>query len=101
MAKTLAALIVLLCFAFSAGAAQVKPEGKKAAKPAWSELSPSQQKVLAPLAPEWDQWDTVRRRKWVGIADRYPKMKPAEQERLQRRMEAWAKLSPAERKAAR
>ena len=117
MAKTFFALIVSLSLlfpaVFPAGAAQIKneapvksegqakPASKKPAKPAWSELTPAQQHVLAPLAPEWEQWDTVRRKKWVGIADRHAKMKPAEQARLQKRMEEWAKLSPAERKAAR
>ena len=45
--------------------------------------------------------DTVRRRKWVGIANRYPKMKPAEQQLLQKRMKDWAALTPAQRQVAR
>ena len=101
MAKTLGALIVWLCLAFSAVAAQSPPEAKKAPKPAWSELTPAQQQVLAPLQPEWDQLDTVRRKKWLSIANRYPSMKPPEQERLAKRMQEWAKLTPDERKAAR
>ena len=101
MAKTLGALIVWLCLACSAFAAQSPPEAKKAPKPAWTELTPAQQQVLAPLQPEWDQLDTVRRKKWLAIANRYPSMKPPEQERLAKRMQEWAKLSPAERKAAR
>ena len=100
MAKTLGALILALCLAFSAVAAQ-SPEAKKAAKPAWTELTPAQQQLLAPLQPEWEQLDTARRKKWVSIADRYPTMKPAQQERLKKRMEEWAKLTPEERKAAR
>ena len=101
MAKTLGALIVWLCLACSAFAAQSPPEAKKAPKPAWTELTPAQQQVLAPLQPEWDQLDTVRRRKWLSIANRYPNMKPPEQERLARRMQEWVKLTPDERKAAR
>ena len=77
MAKTLVALISALCIAFSAVAAESKPETKKPAQPAWTALSASQQQVLAPIQPEWDQLDTVRRKKWVAIADRYPTMKPA------------------------
>ena len=57
--------------------------------------------MLAPLQPEWGQLDTLRRKKWVSIADRYPTMKPAEQQRLQKRMQEWAKLTPDERRAAR
>ena len=101
MAKTLVALIVGLCLALPAAAAQVKAETKKPVRPAWSELTPAQQKVLAPLAPEWESIDAPQRKKWVEIADRYPKMKPQEQQRLQKRMVDWAKLTPAERSAAR
>ena len=102
MAKTLVALIASLCIAFTAAAAQPKADAKKAApRPAWTELTPAQQQVLAPLQPEWEQLDTTRRKKWVAIANRYPTMKPAEQQRLQKRMQEWAKLTPEERKAAR
>jgi hypothetical protein len=101
MAKTLVALIVSLCIAFSAAAAQSKPEAKKAPKPAWAELTSAQQQVLSPLQAEWEQLDTTRRKKWVAIADRYPTMKQAEQQRLQKRMQEWALLTPDERRAAR
>ena len=78
MAKTLAALIISLCIAFSAAAAQSEPKAKKPAKPAWAELTSPQQQVLGPLQGEWEQLDTTRRKKWVSIADRYPTMRPAE-----------------------
>lgn len=45
--------------------------------------------------------DAVQRKKWVTIANRYPKMKVAEQERLQLRMKEWAALTPTQRKEAR
>ena len=102
MAKTLIALIASIFIAFSAAAAQpAKSDAKKAPRPAWSELTPAQQQVLAPVQAEWEQLDTPRRRKWIAIADRYPTMKAAEQQRLQKRMQEWAKLSPDERRAAR
>ena len=100
MAKALIALTVWLCLASPAFAAQSKSHVKKPVQPAWSELSPAQQKVLAPLSTEWNAMDATRRKKWVAIADRYPKMKPQEQQRLQKNMTDW-KLTPAERKAAR
>ena len=101
MAKTFIALIVSLCLVFPVAAAQSKAEPKKTAKPAWVELTPVQQHILAPLAGEWDKLDTTRRKKWIAIAARYPKMKPQQQERLQARMKAWTALTPAERSAAR
>ena len=55
MAQALVALIVSLCLALPAVAAQVKTDTKKPLRPAWSELKPEQQKILAPLASEWDR----------------------------------------------
>ena len=71
------------------------------AQPAWKELSQGQRQILAPLAGEWDRLEPWRRKKWIGIADRYSSMSADEQERVQRRMKDWAKLTPEERKAAR
>jgi hypothetical protein len=108
MAKALVAIILCLSFAAPvAAAAPVQPKAAaqtkpaKPAKPDWSELTPARQNVLAPLKEGWGSLDTVSRKKWVGVADRYPKMKPAEQQRLQTRMKDWAKLTPEQRRVAR
>jgi len=45
--------------------------------------------------------ESWRKLKWLEIAERYPQMAADEQERIQRRMRAWAKLTPEERMAAR
>ena len=37
----------------------------RTARPLWSELSPKQQAVLAPLAADWESLDSIRRKKWV------------------------------------
>lgn len=106
-----AALLVLaLCLAAGAGAQQApaKPTPAKPAaaakaqnRPAWAELTADQQMILAPLKADWDDLTPERRRKWIGIAKRYPGMNPQEQARVQRRMQAWAKLSPEQRRIAR
>jgi len=70
-------------------------------QPSWAELSIEQKRVLAPLAGEWDKMDGFRRKKWLGIAQRYPSLSPDEQARMQWRMTDWAKLTPDERKQAR
>jgi hypothetical protein len=101
MAKPAVALIIWLCLALPAIAAQPSKTASKPIRPAWSELAPAQQQVLAPLAPEWNELDAAQRKKWVSIANRYPKMKTAEQERLQQRMKEWAALTPAQRQEAR
>lgn len=70
-------------------------------QPSWAELSTEQKRILSPLAGEWDKMDGFRRKKWLGIAQRYPSLSPEEQARMQRRMTDWAKLTPEERKRAR
>lgn len=80
-----------------------KEERKKAAstRPAWAEMPADQQQILAPLKPDWDSLEPERKKKWLGIAKRYPKMKPEAQARVQRRMQDWAKLTPEQRRQAR
>jgi hypothetical protein len=96
MAKALFALALWLCTSLSVLAAA--PQKKQ---PSWAELAPAQQQVLAPLASDWDNFDAQRKRKWIGIAKRYPTLKPDEQARVQRRMQDWAKLTPEQRRVAR
>ncbi len=45
--------------------------------------------------------ENVRRKKWLGIADRYPIMKSDEQQRMQDRMREWASLTPEQRSKVR
>ncbi|NJD34025.1 MAG: DUF3106 domain-containing protein [Betaproteobacteria bacterium] len=70
-------------------------------QPSWTQLNAEQKRALAPLAGEWDKMDGFSRKKWLGIAQRYPSLSPDEQARMQRRMTDWAKLTPEERKRAR
>ena len=72
-----------------------------AGKPMWKELSPPQQVALDPLKGEWDRMESVRKQKWLDIANRYSSMKPDEQLRMQERMRAWTRLTPEERRVAR
>lgn len=69
--------------------------------PNWSELTIVQQRILAPLAPEWNGMPELARKKWLQIAHAYPKYTPAQQQRLQTRMVDWMKLTPEQRHRAR
>jgi hypothetical protein len=91
--RSLGAAVLLALCAFGAHAA-----GKG---PAWASLTADQQQVLAPLRADWDRLSPDRKRKWIGIAKRYPTMAPEEQQRVQRRMQAWAKLTTEQRWQAR
>lgn len=95
LTRALVALVLAVAVA-AAGAA-----GAPKTKPAWAELTADQQGVLEPLKTDWDQLSTSRKKTWVGIASRYPSMKPEEQQRVQMRMQKWAKLTPEQRRAAR
>jgi hypothetical protein len=70
-------------------------------EPTWAQLSQNQRQILAPLANDWDKLEPYRRKKWIGIAQRYPQMHADEQQRVQRNMKYWANLTPEERKAVR
>jgi len=78
-----------------------KPVARAPVRPTWAELNAEQQQILAPLKDDWVNLELERRKKWIGIAKRYPRMKPEEQARMQRRMQAWAKLTPEQRRQAR
>src|SRR4051794_26691413 len=41
--------------------------------PVWTELSPAQRKVLAPLAADWNGLDARSKERWIDVAGRYPK----------------------------
>lgn len=70
-------------------------------QPIWTELTVQQKTVLAPLAADWDALEYYRRKKWLGIAVRFPSMTPDEQRRVQRQMQEWTKLTPEQRRLAR
>ena len=96
-ALTRAAAALVLAVAISAASAA----GSAKKGPVWAELTVDQQQVLEPLKPHWERLDTDSKKKWVGVARRYPNMTPTGQQRVQTRMEKWVKLTPEQRRAAR
>lgn len=70
-------------------------------QPAWAQLNTQQKAILAPLAKDWDSLENIRKKKWLGIAERYPAMKQDDQQRMQDRMREWVGLSPTERSKVR
>lgn len=95
---------VILCLALAAPVTAAPPTTAfigTPPQPGWSMLGAQQQSVLAPLATEWDTLDNIGRKKWLGIAERYPRLSRDEQARLQERMREWARLTPEQRARAR
>lgn len=72
-----------------------KPDGT------WEGLKPAQQTILAPLESDWDYMLPDSRKKWIQVANLYPKMSALDQQRLQSRMTDWSKLSQKDRRIAR
>jgi hypothetical protein len=83
-----------------AGAPKAAP-AQPASKPLWTDLTPTQQQALAPLAAEWDKLSSARKSKWLVIGNKYASMKPDEQQRVQARMREWVSLTPEQRRIAR
>lgn len=67
----------------------------------WRELTPAQKKVLTPLERHWSSMDDTGRDKWINVANRFSKLSPAEQQRVQERMTQWSRLPAQERGEAR
>jgi hypothetical protein len=84
-------------------AAQVRqaPAPRAESKPTWAELTPPQQKALAPLSATWRDLGEAHKRKWLALSENYATMPPPEQARLHSRMTEWAALSPQQRTLAR
>jgi hypothetical protein len=68
---------------------------------AWSRLSSAEHLALAPFEAQWDSFSDERKRKWIKIASRYPKMSPDAQKRLHERMSEWVRMTPDQRRVAR
>jgi hypothetical protein len=67
----------------------------------WSQLTDVQQKVLSPLASEWDTLRPWQREKMLDIARDYPKMDATKQTLVQKRLDNWSRMTPYERENAR
>lgn len=72
-----------------------------AVRPAWTELTASQQLALRPLAGRWAEISEQQRRKWIALSQNFHKLPAPEQEKLHSRMTDWAALSAQQRNQAR
>ena len=90
---------VMMILALYAGLAVADPE--PVLRPTWAELTAEQQKVLQPLAKEWDTLRPWQRERMLEIARDYPKMDAERQKRVQDRLKRWSRMTPYERENAR
>lgn len=68
---------------------------------AWSQLSDSERKVLAPLGAEWDTLRPWQRERMLDIAKDYQAMDAQKQQLVQKRLNSWSRMTPYERENAR
>jgi hypothetical protein len=86
----------------AAPASQARPAVKpEAGGPRWNDLSPAQRQVLAPLAGDWNSIDDRGKERWLGVAGRFHKLPPEEQQRATQRMVEWSHMTPQQRTQAR
>lgn len=79
----------------------VVPHKASSSRPAWQDLTPTQQVSLKPLAANWNTLSELHKRKWLAIASNYPTLAPTEQAKLHSRMTEWVALSRQQRTQAR
>jgi hypothetical protein len=89
-----------------AGVTAARPQPARAtllplAQPLWSDLGAAQRQVLAPFESQWNALPLEEKRAWADLARRFPRMRPEEQTRIERRIAEWAALTPEERRIAR
>jgi hypothetical protein len=70
-------------------------------RPQWSELTPTQQQALTPLAAGWPTLSQAQKRKWLAMSGNFDKLAPEERTKMHSRMADWVALSPQQRTQAR
>src|SRR5262249_22549198 len=67
----------------------------------WASLSPQEQRILGPIAPDWNKMPGYQQQRLIASARRYPQMQPIQKERFEDRIRTWSSMTPDQRKAAR
>jgi hypothetical protein len=67
----------------------------------WSRLSPDEQRILAPIAQDWQHLPGFQQERLISSARKYPNMQPIQKERYEQRIRDWAAMTPEQRREAR
>lgn len=94
------ALLLMLLASLAAAGAQMSPQAV-AKQPTWAQLTSEQQKILEPIAKDWDTISDYQRQRILATAKRYPKMTAEQQQRFTKRLPVWSKLTLEQRNLAR
>ena len=96
-----AAVLLVAAFAVHGQPRERDPSSLKTPQVPWYRLSPDEQRILAPVAPEWDRMPGYQQERLKGAARRYPGLQPIQKERFEQRIREWATLTPEQRRQAR
>ena len=88
--------VLALCCALNSALAASAPS-----RQLWVSLPPAEQQALAPLQAQWNSFPEKQQHNLRYVAQHSPKLSPIEKQRFQSRLVIWAKLTPAQRDAAR
>lgn len=75
--------------------------GEVLAASEWSQLSPKQQELLAPLKGDWSSMTRSQRERWLQVGRKYEDAPADRQATMRERVSTWSELSPQEKAAAR
>jgi len=67
----------------------------------WSQLTAEQRQILAPFQQQWDSWPPADKRSWIVLANRFPQLSDAQQQRARNRISEWASLTGEQRTTVR
>jgi len=93
-AARLIAGAALMAVALGAGAAK----DLKTPQTPWRSLSPDQQRILGPVAPDWERMPGYQQQRLLGAARQYPNLRPIQRERFEKRIRDWSAMTPEQRR---
>jgi hypothetical protein len=102
VARQAAQLILALALGALASLASVAvAQDLRTPQTPWRALSPEQQRILGPVAPEWERMPGYQQQRLMSAARQYPSLQPIQKERFDQRLRDWTTMTPEQRKAAR
>ncbi len=87
-------IVLALALAYSLNTAIAAPE-------AWQSLKPSEKEALSPIYPQWNSLPEAQQHNFRHLAQHYADLNADGKRRFLSRLATWARLTPAQRQAAR
>ena len=96
------AALILAAFVLALGlAGTARAYDPKTPQTPWAQLSSEEQRILGPVAQDWERMPGFQQQRLIASARRYPTLQPIQKERFEDRIRDWAAMTPEQRRAAR